>query len=30
PLRGLLIYSMLVPMTHVMGYWYAAPPGLKA
>jgi hypothetical protein len=29
PLRGLTIYSMLVPMTYVMGYWYFAPPGLS-
>ncbi len=28
PLRGLPIYSLLVPMTHVMGYCYSAPPGL--
>ena len=29
-LRGLLINSTLVPMTHVMGYYHLAPPGLKA
>jgi hypothetical protein len=30
PLKGLQLYSRLSPMTYVMGYWYSAPPGLKA
>jgi hypothetical protein len=28
PLWGLIIYSMLVPMTRVMGYYHVAPAGL--
>ncbi|MDT4898324.1 MAG: hypothetical protein QOH25_3401 [Acidobacteriota bacterium] len=29
PLRGLTIYSILVPTADAVGYWYSAPPGLK-
>jgi hypothetical protein len=29
PLRGLNIYSLLIPMTRVMGYKYLAPTGLE-
>ena len=29
PLRGSFIYSILNPTTHVVGYWYIAPPGLR-
>ncbi|MDT4895991.1 MAG: hypothetical protein QOH25_1068 [Acidobacteriota bacterium] len=29
PLRGLTIYSILIPTADAVGYCYVAPPGLK-